>query len=176
MKDVWNLDGQITSYYGLFLNLVDKPCVVVGGGNVAERKIKALIESMANVIVVSPEVNQQIECWARNGLVQHIQREYRSGDIRDALLVFAATNCREVNQLVYEEASRFGKLVNIADSPESCSFIVPAICKHNNIQIALTTSGKDPALAKKMRIQLESDIRNGTSTFLSGISRLDERS
>ncbi len=176
MRDVWYLDDRVTPYYGLFLNLVDKPCIVVGGGNVAERKIKMLIESMAYVIVVSPKVSQQIEDWVRNGLVQHIRREYRRGDIRYALLVFAATNYREVNQCVYEEASKLGKFVNVADSPESCSFIVPAICKHKNLQIAITTSGKDPALAKKLRIQMEKDIRNGTSTFFSEISELDERS
>jgi precorrin-2 dehydrogenase / sirohydrochlorin ferrochelatase len=169
------LGNPNTPYYAAFLNLVGKVCVVIGGGRVAERKIAKLIESKAEVVVISQEIRQRIEEWVHAGCVLHIARDYKEGDIKDAFLVFAATNCRDVNQRVFEEASRLGKLVNVVDDRESCSFVVPATYGRDELQIAISTSGTSPAKAKKMRERLEHDIENGTSTFIHEISTWNER-
>lgn len=138
-------------YYPVFLDMRGRHVLVVGAGPVSLRKCKALVESGAKVTVVSPEA--LAEFAALN--VTMIHREFRCYDVESQALVFAATNRREVNAEVARCAAARGIPVNVADAPEECSFLVPARVQRGDLQIAISTSGEDPRLAKKLRIQLE---------------------
>lgn len=143
-------------YYPAFLNLKDKPCIVIGGGEVAERKIKALLDAEASVTVISPELTPSLKELSKKGRIKHISRPYKRGDLEGAFLVIAATSDMEVNRDVYEEAS--DRPVNVVDVPELCTFIVPSVIRKGDLTIAISTSGTSPALARAIREQLEETI------------------
>ena len=136
-------------YYPVFLDLRDRPVVVIGGGRVAARKAAGLVEAGARVRVIAPQVGRGVRAQAVE------RRRYRKGDLRGAALVFAATDDRAVNQAVGEEARRRRIPVNVADRAEECTFLVPARVKRGEIQIAISTSGRSPRLARELRRRLE---------------------
>ncbi|MCS7024000.1 MAG: bifunctional precorrin-2 dehydrogenase/sirohydrochlorin ferrochelatase [Bryobacteraceae bacterium] len=138
-------------YYPLFLKLQGEAVLVVGGGRVALRKCKKLVEAGARVTVVSPRILPEFEKLG----VQVVAREFRPSDIESPKLIFAATNRREVNAEVKRCADARGIPVNVADCLEECSFLVPATLERGNVQIAVSTSGQNPRLAKQLRIHLE---------------------
>ncbi|HDP69267.1 MAG TPA: bifunctional precorrin-2 dehydrogenase/sirohydrochlorin ferrochelatase [Actinobacteria bacterium] len=142
-------------YYPVYLNLKGKKCVVIGGGNVAERKVLALIGCGAKITVISPELGEDLNMLKIKGDIEHIGREYRKGDLEGAFVVVGATDEPSVNKLVYEEANVLNLLLNIVDVPELCNFIVPSIVKRGDLKLSISTSGKAPALAKKIRLELE---------------------
>jgi precorrin-2 dehydrogenase/sirohydrochlorin ferrochelatase len=139
-------------YYPVFLNLKGKRVVVIGGGKVAERKIRALLKAGAEITVVSPAITEQIEREKQKGGIKHIPRQYKKGDSNRAFLVIAATDSLEINKKVSENASC---LVNVVDSPSLCNFIVPSVIKRGPLTIAVSTSGISPALSKSIRKELE---------------------
>lgn len=140
--------------YPAMLRLRGQRAIVVGGGRVAERKIKSLLEAEAQVTVISPEVTVQIDAWAKTGEITWIEREFQSkDDVQTAFLIIAATNDREVNDRVLHAASPM-QLINIVDNPEGSNFIVPSSFKQGRLTIAISTSGASPALAGKMRMEL----------------------
>jgi precorrin-2 dehydrogenase/sirohydrochlorin ferrochelatase len=140
-----------TSYYPIFLDLVDRLCIVIGGGKVAERKIRGLLHAGAKVRVISPVVSKGISMFVDSLRVELIDREYRSGDLEDGVLAFAATNNEEVNKRIREEASSRSVLANIADNPHLCDFVVPSTVRKDPVLIALSTSGLLPGLSKRLR-------------------------
>ncbi|HHI98052.1 MAG TPA: bifunctional precorrin-2 dehydrogenase/sirohydrochlorin ferrochelatase [Thermodesulfatator atlanticus] len=142
-------------YYPIFLKVEQKLCVVIGGGPVAERKITSLLEAGARVKVIAPEVTERIKILAREGKIIWEERPYRSGDLKDAFLVIAATNNPQVQEEVFAEAEERKIFCNVVDKPALCSFIVPSVVKRGRLQIAISTSGASPALAKRLREQLE---------------------
>ena len=150
--------SQSYSYYPLFLNISGRRCVVVGGGEVALRKVKAFLEHGANVEVVSPEICPQLAVLAESGRIRVFRRHYQPGDLRGALIVIAATNHSEINRDVVKEAKRQAVLVNVVDDTENSAFIVPSYVRRGNITIAVSTAGKSPALARKIRTRLENDF------------------
>ncbi len=168
--------SQGNAYYAALINLQGEQCVVIGGGKVAERKMEKLVSCKAKVRVVSPEIEPQIQAWVDEGRVEHLAREYVTGDVSDAVLVFAATNNRHVNQSIYEEAKQLGKLVNVVDHAQSCSFIVPATYHQGSLQIAISTSGENPSKAKRLKAGLENDLQSGTNNFMDEIRNQDGRS
>jgi precorrin-2 dehydrogenase/sirohydrochlorin ferrochelatase len=141
-------------YYPLYLDLSGKRCVVVGGGRVAERKVRALLGSGARVHVVSPRVSRGIRTLRDGDRIGLRERAYASSDLRKAALVFAATNDAETNKRVSEDARERGLLVNVADSPELCDFITPSIVRRGPVTIAISTSGLLPMLAKRLRREI----------------------
>lgn len=152
--------------YPAMLRLKGKRAIVVGGGRVAERKIKSLLESEAAVTVISPEVTAQIDAWSRSGSVIWIEREFQSkDDVQSAFLIIAATNDREVNNRVLHGASPM-QLINIVDNPEGSNFIVPSSFKQGRLTIAISTSGASPALAGKMRRQLARQYDESYGAYL----------
>lgn len=153
------------SYYAAFLDIDRCLCVVVGGGKVALRKIERLLESGASVKVVSPQLEAKLQAWVDDRRIAWVSRIYQSGDCDDAWLIFAATNDRHVNQRVSDDAKRLGKLVNVCDSLEDCSFIVPATLNQGPLQVAISTSGSHPAVAKRLRQALQTDCAEGTNHF-----------
>ena len=142
-------------YYPVFLELEGKPCTVIGGGEVAERKIQNLLECHARVTVVSPEATPSIREWASRGELQWRDRQYQPGDLKEAILAIAATDQEAVNQGVADEAAREGVILNVVDKPALCSFIAPAVVRRGEVMVAISTGGASPALARKLRESLE---------------------
>lgn len=137
--------------YPIFLNLSGRRCVVVGGGEVASRKAWNLFQAGAEVVVISPELNTELESIA----AELHRRAYREGDLDGAYLVFAATDVREVNAAVAREARERGIMVNVADEPSEGNFSLPSILRRGRLQVAVSTGGASPALARSIRRELE---------------------
>jgi precorrin-2 dehydrogenase/sirohydrochlorin ferrochelatase len=142
-------------YFPIWVNLNHKSCVVVGGGQVAERRIASLLAANAQVTVVSPEVTPAIAQWIAEGRLEGLKKRYASGDGSGAFLIIAATNAAEVNEQVYCDAMEQGQLVNRVDRPERSNFIVPAVVRRGKLAIAVSTSGASPALAAQIIRKLE---------------------
>lgn len=153
-------------YYPVYLDIRDKPCVVIGGGNVSERKVLSLLNAGANVTVISPDITAKINCLKEEGKVAVIRRLYSDGDLKGAVLVFAATDCEEANRKISEEAHNRGILLNMADNPEVCDFIVPSVVERGPLSIAISTGGASPAFAKRVREELEDRYGGEYAIFL----------
>ena len=143
------------SFYPICLDLEAHHCVVVGGGRVAERKVLGLLSCRAQVSVISPLVTNELHLQHANGTILWIDREYRQGDLAGAFLVIAATDDEETQKQVYEEADANNLLLNVADVPHRCNFILPATARRGDLTISVSTAGKSPALARKIRMELE---------------------
>lgn len=133
--------------------------VVIGGGHVAARKTAALLEAGAVVTAISPQFTPEFVHLGQNPALRLIQRPYQDGDLEDAFLVVSATDVAAVNQAVYAEAQRRGCLVNVVDDPQHSNFIVPAVVRRGEVQLAITTGGASPALARRLRERLEGWLR-----------------
>jgi precorrin-2 dehydrogenase/sirohydrochlorin ferrochelatase len=138
-------------WYPMFFDMEGRRAVVIGGGKVALRKVRGLLEAGARVAVIAPRFHPDFDALP----VERIEREFQDQDAGDAALLFAATDQRGVNQRIGEIARLRGIPANIADAPNECGFIVPARIRRENIQIAISTSGEDPALAAFLRQKLE---------------------
>lgn len=153
-------------YYPVFLDLKGKPCVVIGGGEVAERKVEGLLRAGASVTVVSPKATKKIKALTEKGRISLLKRKYKKGDLKGAFLVVSASDARDVNHSVYEEAVESEMLVNVVDDPMHCNFIVPSVVDRGGLVIAISTSGKSPYLARVLREELENYIGAEYETFL----------
>ncbi|MCC6443860.1 MAG: bifunctional precorrin-2 dehydrogenase/sirohydrochlorin ferrochelatase [Armatimonadetes bacterium] len=143
------------SLYPILIELQGRPCLVVGGGVVAERKVKTLMEYGAQVRVMAPDATPLLLKWADAGTLRWERRAYAPGGLGDALLVMAATDSRAVNAEVAREAKAMGRLVNVADSPEESAFIVPSSIRREGLVISIATSGQSPTMARYLREELE---------------------
>lgn len=147
--------GLTVRLYPLDLKIEGRRCVVIGGGGVAERKVESLRECGAVVTVVSPEFTETLEKWASEGRIETVRRPFTTDDVKGATLVIAATNVRSVNEMVFAAGRAEGVLVNVVDVPDLCDFYVPATVTRGDLQIAVSTSGTCPAMAKAIRKRLE---------------------
>jgi siroheme synthase-like protein len=129
--------------------------VVVGGGTVARRKAAALVGTGADVTIVAPDIKPEIERLAEPGAVSIERRQFEPSDLDGALLAFAATDSREVNQAVADAARARGVLVNVADDPAACDFTVPALVRRQDVTLSISTGGRSPAFARYLREELE---------------------
>jgi precorrin-2 dehydrogenase/sirohydrochlorin ferrochelatase len=159
----------------MMVDLRGKPCLVVGGGSVAARKVALLVECGAKVEVVSPRVTPRLASQATDGRIRLRRRAVRPGDVTGAFLVVAATDDPQVNGRVAELARRAGAHVNVADDPAACSFIVPSVIRRGDLTIAISTGGGSPALAKRLRQRLEQTIGPEYAAFLAAMRRLRDR-
>ena len=141
--------------FPMFLKLSGRPCLVVGAGTIAESKIGSLLEASGRVRVVAPEATPQVRSWAQSNDIQWLQRPFESRDLEGMFLVVAATSSTELHERIFEEATRRGVLCNIVDVPDLCDFYYPAVVQRGALQIAISTSGQSPALAQRLRKQLE---------------------
>ena len=146
------------AYYPVFLNISGRECVVVGGGQVAFRKVKVLLEHGAVVEVVSPNVCPELNQLAESGQIRVLQRSYRVGDLQDVVIAIAATDDSNTNLEVVKEARRKAILVNVVDDAENSDFIAPSYMRRGDVTIAVSTGGRSPALARKIRTRLEKDF------------------
>jgi siroheme synthase-like protein len=144
--------------YPIFLRLEGQSAVVIGAGKIALRKTRGLVEAGARVTVVAPEALPE---FAALPVVMR-RRRFRLSDLDGARLVFAATNDREVNRRIGQEARRGGAWVNVADAPEECSFYVPARVRRRGLELAVSTGGRVPRLAAALRRRLETLLEGGT--------------
>jgi len=159
------------AYYPIFLDLSNALCLVVGGGAVAQRKVRGLLKAGATVRLVSPEVTKTISGLAERGRIQVVRREYRSGDLSGATLVFAATDNGEVNRLIRDEAGNLGVPVNMADDPGLCSFVVPSVVRKGPILVALSTSGLLPSLTKRLKREIAEHVVKDYPVYARKVGR-----
>lgn len=153
-------------YYPIFLDVRGRRTVVVGGGKVAERKVRKLLRSGAVVRVISPELTPGLDRLARKHKIQFTRRQYHVGGLArqrpnrlSPLLVFAATNDPAAQFAVRKDARAAGALVNVADNRADCDFIVPASFTHGDLHVAISTSGTDPNLSRLLRLRLQQALR-----------------
>lgn len=144
--------------YPININLHNKQCLVIGGGQVAGRKINSLLLYGAVITVVSPEAGKEIASLALQGTVIWIQRNFVEEDLRDKFLVFIATDDNNINQYISQLCQQKGILVNAVDDPPNCDFYVPAVVRRGSLTISISTEGKSPLVAKKLRQELEKII------------------
>jgi precorrin-2 dehydrogenase / sirohydrochlorin ferrochelatase len=141
--------------FPIFLKLESRACLVVGGGVVAQAKIPGLLTERASVKVVAPEATPQIREWASSGAIDWEQRSFEPRDLEGKFLVIVATSSHEVNTRVFNEAHAKGILCNAVDDPPNCDFYYPAVVRRGDLQIAISTGGQSPALAQRIRQELE---------------------
>lgn len=158
---------QPSAYYPAFLNIHGKRCVVVGGGTVALRKVKVLLDCGADVTVVSPTLHSDLAQLAEAKGISVICRDFETGDLKNAFIAIAATNRSETNQKVTEEAKKRGILVNVVDSLGESAFIIPSLFRRGDLAIAISTAGASPALARKVRTFLEQSFGEEYTLLLS---------
>jgi len=145
-------------YYPVHLDINNRKVLVVGGGGVGTRKVRTLLACGARVTVVSLEASRQLNDLATSGEIELAERSYQSNDLSGMFLVIGATNDEELNRQISSDADRLNTLCNIADRPEVCNFILPSIVHRDDLVITISTSGKSPALAKKLRKALENQF------------------
>jgi len=143
------------SYYPVNFDICGKKCVVVGGGKVAERKAKSLLEFKGRVTVVAPEITSRLKKLLSERKITHISKKYDKKYIKNSAIVIGATSDRSVNQKISIDAKKYGIPVNIVDDPELCSFIVPSKIKRGPLVVSISTSGQAPALSKALRYKLQ---------------------
>jgi siroheme synthase-like protein len=145
----------VPDYFPAFLDLRGRRCLVVGGGDVAARKVRALVECGARVAVVSPTVTPALAALATAGLARRHPRRFRRWDARGCALVVAASGHAAVDEAVARAGRRARALVNVVDRADACDFIVPSVLRRGALQIAVSTGGRSPALAREIRRRLE---------------------
>jgi siroheme synthase-like protein len=145
-------------YYPIYLDLRGKSCLIVGGGKIATEKTARLIESGARVIVVSPEASEHITKWQAEGRLEWHRRDFKPSDVENAFLVISATDDALLNATVFKIADALHRVANAVDDLEHCNFIAPAIARTGTIQVAVSTSGNSPALAKQLRDKIQIEI------------------
>ena len=153
-------------YYPVNLDMTNKRCVIVGGGEIAERKVERLLECGAQVTVVSKSLTPVLKARKKTGQMDHIDRDYEDQALDGAFMVIGATDRNDVNERISKDAMARGLLVNIVDDPDRCNFILPSLVQQGDLSIAISTGGKSPALAKKLRKELEKQYGPEYQTLL----------
>jgi len=160
------------SLFPAFIKLAGRPCVVVGAGSVAASKIPSLLDCGANVTVVAPRAAEQVERLAAAGSIRWIPRKFAPADLARAFLVVAATSDAAVNRAVFFAAHDRGILCNSVDDPPNCDFYFPAVVRRGPLQIAISTSGESPALAQRIRRELEDSLGESVGPWLEEIGEI----
>ena len=142
-------------YYPIFIELQDRRCLVIGGGREAQRKVEGLLAAGGNVTVIAPKLTRDLQGLLAEGRIDLQQREYQEGDLEGYEVVMVATNDGAVNGEVAAEGKRRRVWVNAADDTKNCDFILPAVVRRGRITIAASTGGSSPALARRLREELE---------------------
>lgn len=153
-------------YYPVYLDIRGRRCIVIGGGRVAESKVQSLLEAKVQVTIVSPHLSPPLKHLAETNRIAYVARSYQRGDLTGAFLAVSAVNNRAVNEQVWQEAVEREIMVNVVDDLLHCNFITPAIVRRGDLTIAISTGGKAPALAARLRQQLEVAIGDEYIRFL----------
>ena len=157
--------------FPLFLKLQSRRCLVVGAGPISEGKIAGLLESGAKVHVIAPKATSQIVEWHKKRKLRLTKRAFRANDLDHMFLVVAATNSRKVHGAIYREARKRNVLCNIVDVPALCDFYYPAVVRRGQLQIAISTAGASPSLARRLREEMESRFSPEYADWLKHLAR-----
>jgi precorrin-2 dehydrogenase / sirohydrochlorin ferrochelatase len=157
----------VTNLFPMFLKLEGKRCLVVGAGKVGEPKIAGLLETGAQIRVIALDASPAVREWAHSGRIELELRPFRSDDLDHTFLAVVATSSRSLNERIYDEAQRRGILCNVVDVPDLCDFYYPSIVRRGDLQIAVSTAGKSPSLAQKIRQQLEKQFGPGYAAWVT---------
>lgn len=160
------------SLFPIFLKLTGRPCIVVGAGKLGESKIESLQVANARVTVIAPRASERITAMADAGEITWHQREYATGDLAGQFLVVAATDVPAVNRAVFGEAEANGILVNAVDDPPFCDFYFPSVVRRGDLQLAISTAGASPALAQRLRKELNAVLPLDLGDWLTDLGNL----
>ena len=156
----------MNNYYPIFVNLKDQPCTVIGGGKIAEGKVEGLLDAGATITVISPALTPALQNLADEKQFTYIERIYQNGDLDGAFMVICATDQNDINHRVWLDASENHQLVNVVDDTPRCNFIAPAILRKGDLSIAISTGGKAPAMAVRLKEFLDRNIGPEYARFL----------
>jgi precorrin-2 dehydrogenase / sirohydrochlorin ferrochelatase len=162
------------SLFPMFVKLEGRQVLVVGAGSVGEAKIESLLATEASVRVVAPKATPRVREWAHEGLIKWEAREYRPADFAGMFLVIAATGSPALHDEIYAEARSRGVLCNVVDEPGRCDFYFPAVVRRGELQIAISTGGLSPALAQRLRKELEQQFGPEWETWVAQLGRTRE--
>jgi precorrin-2 dehydrogenase/sirohydrochlorin ferrochelatase len=154
------------------VNLAHTPCVVIGGGEVAVRKVAALRSAGARPRVISPALCDTLREQVRSGELEAIEREFQPGDLAGVRLAIAATDNPQVNEAVWREAQAVGCLVNVVDDPDRCNFYLPATIRRGALTLSVSTDGRSPLLARRIRQALEAQLEPAYEAYLDLLGEL----
>ena len=157
------------SLFPMFLKLDGRRCLVVGGGAIARPKIESLLRAQARVVVVAPDAQAEIATWAVDKKLEWANREFAPSDLAGAFLVVAATNQKAVNHAVAEAARAAGVLCNSVDDPPDCDFYYPSVVERGELQVAVSTAGRSPALAQRLREELSALLPEDLGAWLDAV-------
>jgi precorrin-2 dehydrogenase len=141
--------------FPMFMKLTGRPCLVVGAGTIAESKIRSLLQAGAGVRVVAPRATPHVRSSAKSSKIKWLQRRFQPDDLEGMFLVVAATSSTKLHKQIFQEATQRGVLCNVVDVPELCDFYYPAVVHRGALAIAISTGGQSPALAQRLRKELE---------------------
>jgi len=159
----------------MFLKLEGRSCLVVGAGAIGEPKIESLLTSGASVRVVAPDASSIVAEWARAAAIVWDAREFNSADLDGVFLVIAATSSRGVNGTIFREAQQRNILCNVVDDPEYCDFYYPAVVRRGDLQVAISTNGHSPALAQRIRRELEIQFGTEYGEWLTKLGKIRQQ-
>lgn len=162
-------------YYPVNLDVQNRECLVVGGGSVGERKVDTLLECGARVTVVTILATERLQALASEGRIDLETRGYEPSDLKGKFLVIGATDSEETNEKISKDAAGRSLLCNIADRPQACSFVLPAIVRQGDLLIAISTSNKSPAVARRIRQNLEKEFGPEYATLLDLMGAIRRR-
>jgi len=161
--------------FPMFLKLASRLCLVVGAGTIAEAKIASLLEAGAKIRVVAPEATLQLRSWAQSNAIEWHQRPFQPADLEGIFLVVAATSSTELHERIFALATQTGVLCNIVDVPALCDFYYPSVVQRGALQIAISTAGLSPALAQRLRKQLEAQFGLEYEDWLAQLGEAREK-
>ena len=157
----------MSDYYPIFVDLDQKPVLVVGGGKVAYRKVMTLLDHGAIVRIISPRLLPELRDLVDSKRCFWVEKEYATEDIQDATLIFSCTDQEQVNYAAFVDAQQKYRLINVVDDPEKCSFIVPSILERGDLKIAVSTGGSSPIVARQIREQIEEQFGQEFAEYLA---------
>ena len=169
------VDMKPATLFPAFLKIAGRPCLVVGGGPVAEEKVSGLIHAGADVCVVAPTSTDQIRDWARQKIIRWRARKFQAADIKGNFLVVAATSSARLHGKIYQLAKKFYVLCNVVDDPNHCDFYYGSVVRRGSLQIAISTAGLSPALAQRLRKRFEHEFGEEYELWLEEIGKVRKR-
>ena len=161
--------------FPMFVKLEGRSCLVVGAGSVGEPKIGGLLASEASVRVIAPKASATVAEWAQAGAIIWEAREFQSSDLDGVFLVIVATSFRNVNESIFLEARRRNILCNVVDDPKHCDFYYPAVVRRGDLQLAISTNGQSPALAQRIRRELEVEFGPDYGEWLEELGKIRQQ-
>lgn len=164
----------MNTYYPVYIQLRGQPCIVIGGGKIAEGKVEGLLAAQAHVTVISPDLTPQLHKLAEEKQITYLARTYQPGDLTGAFMVICATDQAEINHQVWQAAMTNRQLVNVVDDTPRCNFIAPSILRRGDLTVAISTSGKAPALAVRLKERFQRELGPEYERFLELAGELRE--